>query len=159
MIETDKKLPDAKQSQLNRQQKIVKNVFIKFLTEKGQRKTSERFAILNEIYSLNEHFEVDTLYQIMSSKNYDISIATLYNTLDLLLQCGLVQKHQFGSKPAFYEKSYFNRQHDHVILTDSGEIKEFCDPRIYQIKKSIEKIFDIKIHDHSLYFYATKQNH
>ena len=47
----------------------------------------------------------------------------------------LVRKHQFGSNQAQYEKSYFDHQHDHLILTDSGEVIEFCDPRIQGIKK------------------------
>ena len=59
---------------------------------------------------------------------------------------------------AHYEKSYFDKQHDHVILTDSGEVKEFCDPRIQTIKKTIEDVFDIKIHSHSLDFYGSKKN-
>ena len=58
---------------------------------------------------------------------------------------------------ARYEKSYFDKNHDHVIFTDSGEVKEFCDPRIQIIKKTIEDIFDIDIHNHSLYFYGTKK--
>ena len=94
----------------------------------------------------------------MKNKNYRVSRATLYNTIDLLLDCGLVRKHQFeGQSMARYEKSYFDKQHDHVILTDSGEVKEFCDPRIQIIKKTIEEVFDIDIHNHSLYFYGTKK--
>jgi Fur family ferric uptake transcriptional regulator len=72
------------------------------------------------------------------------------------MDCGLVRKHQFGKNQAQYEKSYFDRQHDHVILTDTSEVIEFCDPRIEGIKKTIEEVFDIKIDRHSLYFYGTK---
>ena len=93
----------------------------------------------------------------MKEKNYRVSRATLYNTIELLLECGLVRKHQFGKNQAQYEKSYFDRQHDHIIFTDSGEVKEFCDPRIQNIKKTIEEIFDVEIHNHSLYFYGTKK--
>ena len=93
----------------------------------------------------------------MKNKNYRVSRATLYNTIELLLECGLVRKHQFGKNLAHYEKSFFNHQHDHVILTDSGEVKEFCDPRIQEIKKSIEEIYKINIHNHSLYFYGTNK--
>jgi len=75
----------------------------------------ERYAIMEEIYARNDHFDAETLYIQMKQNGFNVSRATVYNTLDLLVSCDLVTRHQFGKNQAQYEKAYGNKQHDHII--------------------------------------------
>lgn len=153
-------------AQKENNRKIIKEVLKQYLQEKGFRNTPERYTILDEIYDMDHHFNVDDLYLLMMQKKYHVSKATIYNTIEIFLDAGLVRKHQFGEKTltsSSYEKSYFDKQHDHLVVYKTGsdkeieEIIEFCDPRIQSIKDSIEEVFGVNIDTHSLYFYGYKK--
>ncbi|MBK8342989.1 MAG: transcriptional repressor [Bacteroidetes bacterium] len=132
----------------------IKNIFAAHLETKGLRKTPERFAILEESYSRTDHFDAESLYSHMLKKDYHVSRATVYNTLELLLTCDLITKHQFGKNLAQYEKSYGYKQHDHIICVDCKKVVEFCDPRIHQIQTMMGDLLNFKITHHSLNMYG-----
>ncbi len=84
----------------------VRQIFTEYLNTNGHRKTPERYAILDTIYSIDGHFDIDTLYSLMADQeNFRVSRATLYNTIILLINARLIIKHQFGNSSQ-YEKSY-----------------------------------------------------
>lgn len=133
---------------------LARTILDNYLEEHGQRKTGERYKVLEEIYATNGHFDVDSLFEVMRKKKLGVSRATVYNTIEVLLDCRLVIKHNFKKNISLFEKAYGYRQHDHLICEDCGKILEFCDPRIQQINNKMGDILNFKVTSHSLNLYG-----
>lgn len=132
----------------------VRALFSACLKERNQRQTPERFTILAGVYAAPDHFDADELYLRLKAQGERVSRATVYNTLELLLACNLVVKHQFGQNQAKYERAYGYWQHDHVICLDCNTVLEFCDPRLQRIQEMVGEIYQLNITHHSLHMYG-----
>ncbi|MGM9840640.1 MAG: Fur family transcriptional regulator [Candidatus Limisoma sp.] len=107
---------------------MARSKLAKYLEENHLRKTPERFAILDMIYSHNDHFSVDTLCKEMEESSYHVSRSTVYYTMWLLCDCGLVRRHSLGTRGNRFEKVGPNStSHYHLICTSCGKIREVKD--------------------------------
>jgi len=111
--------------------------FRRFLKKAENRITPERFEVLDAAIDYPGHFGADELYVQMKTSHSEISRATVYNTIELLAQCGLLAKRNFGENKTRYETNVGKRSHDHLICTNCGAIKEFSNPKIQKIVKNI----------------------
>ena len=132
---------------------IVKQKFTEYLTANKCRKTPERYAILDLIYTEQQHFNMDSLYQAMNEKKFRVSRATLYNTMQLLIDCQLVLKHQFGNSLSVYERAYNNDFHHHLICTECYKIREYKDNELRLVIRN-KKIKQFAPVHYSLYIYG-----
>lgn len=102
----------------------------KHLEQRGMRRTSERFAVLDCVMGLTDHFSVDTLLQHLNTGPVKVSRATAYNTVDLLVDAGLLRRHTFGAQPARYERVSGIGAHHHLVCSQCGKVREVKDAEI-----------------------------
>jgi Fur family transcriptional regulator, ferric uptake regulator len=130
----------------------VHEFFSQFLERKNMRKTSERFAVLEYVNNYKGHFDAEMLFTDMQ-QNYRVSLATIYNTIELLILCGLVVKHPFGGQTARYEKTFGKQSHQHLVCLKCGSVKEFSDKKLKATLK--HKTFPkFESTNYSLYVYG-----
>lgn len=99
--------------------------FDAFLRGRRLKQTEERRALLDAVLGWDHHFDADELHMGLKRQGQDISRATVYRTLDLLIQCGLVRKQSFGDQHAHYEAVKQDEHHDHLICLSCQSIIEF----------------------------------
>ena len=130
---------------------IIENKCIK----KGVRLTDQRKIVAKVMSESEDHPDVDELHNRVNKIDPKISIATVYRTVKLFEEAGIVAKHDFKGTKARYEQATSNH-HDHLIDVNTGEIIEFVDDDIEKLQKKVSEKLGYKLVDHRLELYGTK---
>ena len=124
--------------------------------DKGVKLTDQRKIIAKVMSEANDHPDVDELYNRVSKIDSKISIATVYRTVKLFEESGIVTKHDFKGGKARYEQ-LMEDHHDHLIDVKSGEIIEFVDHEIEKLQKKVAEKYGYELIDHKLELYGLKK--
>jgi len=135
----------------------VKKQFKEFVKQKGLKFTSQREAVLDEILSTQGHFEIEDMVRKIKEKNLPVSRATVYRTLNILKDMGLITEVIKYSNKTIYEVS-LKQHHDHLICTKCGNIIEFSEEEIEKLQDKICQEYGFKPETHRLEIYGTCKN-
>ena len=123
--------------------------------KKGVRLTDQRKLIAKVMSGSNDHPDVDELHKRVTKLDSKISIATVYRTVKLFEEAGIVAKHDFKGNKARYEQAT-QEHHDHLIDINTGEITEFVNEDIEKLQKQVAEKLGYKLVDHRLELYGSK---
>lgn len=131
--------------------KCAKQRFIDFLSTKQLRMTSQRQAIIESVFSTTEHFTAEQLLEWSRARDASVSRATVYRTLPLLTESGLVKEMDFGKDHKFYDPNYAEHpHHNHIVCSDCQKIVEFESDRIEQLENEITSKLGFSVQSHKL---------
>jgi Fur family ferric uptake transcriptional regulator len=133
-------------------------VFRTFLKHGKNRITPERFEVLDAALEYKGHFGADDLYIQLKNLKSKVSRATVYNTLELLAQCDLLSKRNFGDNLNRFESNYKRQTHDHLICVDCGKIVEFSDDRLNKIPQEVSAKLGFELDSYSFNIFARCKN-
>ncbi len=128
--------------------------FSEFLRKKNYKITVQRLLVAEKIFTLGSHFKVEDLTEILKDKRDEISRATIYRTVSLLVESGQLKEYDFGQSSKFYEFLTTNEHHDHIICLDCGLIEEFLDFDIEKTQIDIANKLNYELERHSLNLYG-----
>ncbi len=125
------------------------------LSSKGLKSTKQRDAIVQEFLKLEDHVDIDSLYQRVKTKNPQIGYATVYRTMKLLKECGIASERHFGTRQALYEPHHEESHHDHLICVSCNKIIEFENEKIEKLQEAIAKKYGFRLENHKHELYGT----
>lgn len=126
--------------------------FEAFLRSRNLKVTLERMGILRAIVQRKDHVDADTLQAELRAEG--ISRATIYRTLDLLVQCGLIRRHNLGTSHAVFEAAYGTDHHDHLVCVDCGKVIEFFQEDLEAMQEAICKEHRFRSLQHTLQIFG-----
>ena len=131
------------------------NIIEEKCAKKGVRLTDQRKLIAKVMSESDDHPDVDELHKRVNKHDSKISIATVYRTVKLFEEAGIVAKHDFKGTKARYEQTT-QEHHDHLIDINTGEITEFVNEDIEKLQKQVAEKLGYKLVDHRLELYGSK---
>ena len=117
--------------------KRAEKFFIQYLRDNNLKVTKERLMLLEELFNSTGHLDADSLLFQLRNKGRKVSRATIYRTLDLLVQCGLARKSRLGREHYVYERVTPGKRHDHMVCTGCGKILEFYDADLEERQRQV----------------------
>jgi Fur family transcriptional regulator, ferric uptake regulator len=126
-----------------------REIFRKYLERRGLKLTAERLAVFDELFARHEHLEADELLVRLRARHKKISRATIYRTLDLLVDSGIVGRVRIREEGYRYERMRAGDHHDHLICNECGRVIEFREPRIESLQDEICERYGFVLLSHS----------
>ena len=133
----------------------VEREFESFIRRKGLKLTSQRRRILKRVFTTNRHFTADEIHDVFRRGRNDVSRATIYRTLSLLVEGGFIDMLELGGDTKRYEHILDREHHDHLLCIGCGAVVEFQEPRIEELQNEVARRQGFKITSHSLRLFGT----
>ncbi len=127
--------------------------FEEILKRKGLKITMQRMLVAEKIFSVHNHFTADSLLDLLKDRREEISKATIYRIISIMVEANLLSEHDFGKDFKYYEHILGHEHHDHIICVECGRIEEFVNDKIEELQAvaAKEKGFIIKGHRLNIY--------
>lgn len=129
-------------------------LFSNYLKKRGLKITNQRLLVAEKIFYMNSHFTVDALAEALKDRRDEISRATIYRIVSLMVEAGQLTEYNFGQNVKYYEHLPERHHHDHIVCLDCGHIEEFMEPAIEKIQLDIADRLGFSLTEHSMNLYG-----
>jgi Fur family ferric uptake transcriptional regulator len=151
-------MPEDKPYEFPEDATMELTTFSNYLKKKGLKITSQRMLVAEKIFSIHTHFTAESLQEELKDRRDEISKATIYRILSIMVEAGLLQEHNFGKDYKYYEHIIGHEHHDHIICIECGRIVEFMDDKIEDLQKKAAKDNGFSIVGHDLNIFGICEN-